>query len=167
MSAVIIRPEEPGDEAAIARIVEAAFGNPGEAQLVETLRADGDVVLSLVAERDGDIRGHILFSRLFVEKDGSRTPAVALAPLAVDPDHQGEGIGTALIDEAHLRLQQKGEILSVVLGDPDYYGKFGYAHERAKNFASDYQGEALQALAWNDAPRDGQLVYARAFSALS
>ncbi|TWG97465.1 putative acetyltransferase [Mesorhizobium sp. J18] len=167
MSAVIIRPEEPGDEAAIARVVEAAFGNPGEALLIEALRADGDVVLSLVAERDGEIRGHILFSRLFVVKDENRIPAVALAPLAVDPDHQDEGIGTALIDEAHLRLQQKGEDLSVVLGDPDYYGKFGYTHERARDFASNYQGEALQALAWNDTPLEGQLVYPRAFSALS
>ncbi|MCT7373881.1 GNAT family N-acetyltransferase [Chelativorans salis] len=166
MSAVIIRPEEPQDREAIQALLTDAFGGEAEAQLVDALRVAGDVVLSLVAERAGEVRGHILFSRLFV-RDGYETfPAVALAPLAVHPDHQGEGIGTALVDEAHLRLERDGERLSVVLGDPAYYGRFGYDHERAAGFESAYQGEGLQALAWGEAPHTGRLDYAAAFADL-
>ncbi|TIX97028.1 MAG: N-acetyltransferase, partial [Mesorhizobium sp.] len=57
-----------------------------------------------------------------------------------------------------------GEALAVVLGDPAYYGRFGYSHARAEKFESEYQGEALQALAWGEAPETGRLVYASAFS---
>jgi putative acetyltransferase len=167
MSAVIIRPEEIGEETAIRLLLVNAFGGETEARLVDDLRAAGDAVLSLVAERDGKIRGHILFSRLLVEDGGERFPAVALAPLAVHPEHQREGIGAALVEEAHLRLQQEEERLSIVLGDPGYYGRFGYSHERAAGFESAYQGAFLQALAWEDAaPRTGRLVYAAAFADL-
>lgn len=163
MSAVIIRPAEAGDAAAIRDLVVRAFGQSGEASLVERVRADGDAVLELVAERGGEVRGHILFSRL----DAGGRHAVALAPIAVDPNHQREGIGAALIEDAHLRLIAAGEALSVVLGDPAYYGRFGYSHARAAGFESDYQGPALQArdLA-DDAPATGRLTYAPAFSAL-
>lgn len=167
MSAVIIRPEEPEDEAAIRALHRSVFGGEAEARLVDALRADGDVVLSLVAERAGEVRGHILFSRLTVREDGRTFPAVALAPLAVHPEHQREGIGTALVDEGHLRLQANGELLSVVLGDPAYYGRFGYSHERAAGFESPYRGEALQALAWGEAPHAGRLDHPPAFADLA
>lgn len=166
MSAFIIRPVEPDDRAAIHAIEERAFGRPDEANLVERLVADGDVVLELVAERHGEILGHVLFSRLRVVTGEWSTPAVSLAPLAVDPDHQGTGIGTELVREGHLRLMAQGETLSVLLGDPAYYGRFGYAHERASGFDCEWQGEALQAIAFEDAPRIGRLVYARAFAGL-
>ncbi len=107
--------------------------------------------------------GHILFSRLYVQDGGKTFRAVALAPLAVEPDFHGTGIGGALVREAHIRLKSAGETLAVVLGDPAYYGRFGYAHDRAAGFESDYQGDALQALAWGDAPETGKLVYASAF----
>ncbi|TIR57524.1 MAG: N-acetyltransferase, partial [Mesorhizobium sp.] len=93
--------------------------------------------------------------------------AVALAPLAVEPSFHGTGIGGALIREAHVRLKEAGEALAVVLGDPAYYGRFGYTHARAEKFESEYQGEALQALAWGDAPEAGRLLYASAFTALA
>ncbi|TIT06365.1 MAG: N-acetyltransferase, partial [Mesorhizobium sp.] len=110
---------------------------------------------------------HILFSRLFVQKGAKQFAAVALAPLAVEPSFHGTGIGGALIREAHVRLKEAGERLAVVLGDPSYYGRFGYTHARAEKFESEYQGEALQALAWGDAPEAGKLVYASAFTALA
>lgn len=167
MSAVIIRPAEPQDREQIDALVRAAFGRGDEALLVRRLVEAGDAVLELVAERAGKIRGHILFSRLRVIRDDRTSNAVALAPIAVDPEHQREGIGGRLIEEAHLRLRTAGERLSVVLGEPSYYGRFGYTHGRAAGFDSDYQSEALQALAFEeDAPTTGRLVYARAFAQL-
>ena len=87
MSAFVIRPSVLSDRAAIRAVEERAFGRADEADLVERLLADGDVVLELVAERDGGVRGHVLFSRLRVVREGREVPAVALAPVAVDPDH--------------------------------------------------------------------------------
>jgi putative acetyltransferase len=166
MNELALRPAEERDRGKIHDVERRAFDRDDEADLVEMLVAAGDVVLELVAERAGRIVGHVLFSRLHVGTDRSRFAGVALAPLAVVPEEQGKGIGRALVDEAHNRLQGAGETLSVVLGDPSYYGRFGYSHERAKGFDSDYQCEALQAITWGDAPRVGTLVYPAAFSGL-
>jgi putative acetyltransferase len=163
MSMMSIRAATPRDREAIRLVEEHAFGQQAEAGLVDALVAEGDAVVELVAEEDGDVVGHILFSRLYVQNGGKTVPAVALAPLAVEPDFHGTGIGGALIREAHIRLKDGGETLAVVLGDPAYYGRFGYTHDRAAKFESDYQCDALQALAWGDAPEAGKLVYASAF----
>lgn len=166
MSAVVIRPVGPEDAGAVGALVRDALG-VAEARLVCALRADGDVVLELAAERNGAVRGHILFSRLWVEAGAERVPALALAPLAVEVLHRGEGIARGLIEESHARLTTAGETLAVVLGNTAFYGRFGYTHALAASFASDYQGEHLQALAWEPgAPRAGRLVYAPAFAAL-
>lgn len=165
MSMMSIRTATPRDRDSIRLVEEHAFGQKTEAGLVDALIDSGDTVLELVAQEDGQVVGHILFSRLYVEQGGKKFPAVALAPLAVEPSFHGSGIGGALITEAHLRLRKSGETLSIVLGEPGYYGRFGYAHDRARNFQSDYQCEALQALAWGEAPESGKLVYAPAFSA--
>lgn len=164
MSMMSIRAATLKDREAIRLVEEHAFGQNTEAGLVDALVDSGDTVLELVAEEEGQVVGHILFSRLHVQKDGRNHAAVALAPLAVEPSFHGSGIGGALIREGHLRLKQAGETLSLVLGEPAYYGRFGYAHDRAANFESDYQCDALQALAWGDAPDSGRLVYAPAFS---
>lgn len=164
MSMMSIRTATPKDREAIRLVEEHAFGQQTEAGLVDALVDGGDTVLELVAEEDGHVVGHILFSRLYVEQGGVRHPAVALAPLAVEPSFHGTGIGGALVREAHLRLKQSGETLAIVLGEPAYYGRFGYAHGRAAQFDSDYQCDALQALAWGDAPESGKLVYAPAFT---
>ena len=165
MSMMSIRAATPRDREAIRLVEEHAFGQNAEAGLVDALIGGDDAVLELVAVEDGHVVGHILFSRLYVEEGGKRFPAVALAPLAVEPSFHGTGIGGALVREAHLRLKESGERLSIVLGDPAYYGRFGYAHERAAKFESDFQCDALQAQAWGDAPESGRLVYAPAFSA--
>ncbi len=164
MSMMSIRAATPRDREAIRLVEEHAFGQQAEAGLVDALVAAGDAVLELVASEDGQVVGHILFSRLHVRQGGADFAAVALAPLAVAPSFHGTGIGGALVREAHIRLKEAGETLSVVLGDPAYYGRFGYAHERAAGFDSEYQGAALQALAWDEAPATGKLVYAAAFS---
>ncbi|PBC08366.1 N-acetyltransferase [Mesorhizobium sp. WSM3859] len=167
MSMMSIRAATPRDREAIRLVEEHAFGQQAEAGLVDALVTGGDAVVELVVEEDGQVVGHILFSRLYVQNGGKRFAAVALAPLAVEPSFHGTGIGGALIREAHVRLKEAGETLAVVLGDPTYYGRFGYTHDRAAKFDSEYQGEALQALAWGDAPETGRLVYASAFTALA
>ena len=101
-----------------------------------------------------------------MEGEGGARNAVALAPLATRASERRRGIAARLVEEAHRRLTSAGERLSVVLGDPAYYGRFGYSRERAAGFQSAYQCEALQALAWGDAPISGHLVYARAFGEL-
>ena len=163
---LVIREAEAKDHEAIAMLVEAAFGQRDEAGLVDKLRHDGDVVLELVATNEGELVGHIVFSRLVVEEGASRFDAVALAPVAVVPDRQGSGIGKSLIENGHHILEERGERLSIVLGDPAYYGRFGYARDRASGFDSDYQCEALQALAWGEAPATGRLSYPAAFAGL-
>lgn len=167
MSMMSIRMATPRDRAAIRLVEEHAFGQDTEAGLVDALVSNADAVLELVAEEEGAVVGHILFSRLYVEHGGVSTPAVALAPLAVEPSFHGSGIGGALVREAHIRLKAAGETLSMVLGDPAYYGRFGYSHARAAGFESDYQCEALQALAWGEVPYEGRLVYAVPFQALA
>ena len=163
MSMMSIRAATPRDREAIRLVEEHAFGQQAEAGLVDAIVAEGDAVVELVAEEEGQVVGHILFSRLYVRGNGKDFAAVALAPLAVEPDFHGTGIGGALVREAHIRLKEAGERLSIVLGDPAYYGRFGYSHDRAAGFESDYQCEALQAQAWGEAPETGRLVYAPAF----
>ena len=164
MSTVTVRQATPEDRKAIFGVEERAFGRKHEADLVERIVADGEQLLELVAEKDGRIVGHVLFSRLLVDPDGTPFDAVSLAPLAVDPDYQGQGVGSALVRRGHEILQARGEKLSIVVGDPAYYGRFGYARAGAERFTSDYQGDAMQALYWGEAPTSGQLAHPRAFA---
>ena len=163
---LVIRPAEKKDFAGVGSLLDAAFGGAAERRLVERLRADGDVVLELVATHERELFGHVLFSRLAVVGPEGRFDAVALAPLATLPARQRTGVGRALVENAHHLLREAGEKLSVVLGDPAYYARFGYGHPRAAGFESDYQCDALQALAWGNAPTSGRLVYSHAFADL-
>lgn len=163
---LVIREARPNDRAAIHDLVADAFGNDSEARLVEAIVAQGDDVLELVATHEQRVVGHILFSRLSVESRNRSADAVALAPIAVEAGSRRSGVGAALIESAHKLLHAQGETLSVVLGDPTYYGRFGYEHARAAGFESDYQSPSLQALSFGEAPTQGRLVYASAFSSL-
>ena len=109
MSMMSIRMATPRDRAAIRLVEEHAFGQQAEAGLVDALVQNADVVLELVAVDEGTVVGHILFSRLYVDNAGVRSPAVALAPLVVEPSFQRNGIGGALVREAHHRLKAAGE----------------------------------------------------------
>jgi putative acetyltransferase len=164
---MIIRPEAADDGAAIRAVVATAFGQSAEADLVDALRKDGDLVLSLVAAIDGEIVGHVGFSRLWIAQDGQRLPGIALAPVSVLPRLQRNGVGRALIGAGHLRLKTAGEGIVFVLGDPAYYQRFGFSAAAAAPFACVYQGEYLQALRLAaDAPVVGTVTYAPAFGAL-
>lgn len=162
---MLIRAERPDDAGAIRDVVRAAFEGDGEADLIERLRADGDLVLSLVAEQDSRVAGHIGFSRLWIEHGGQRSPGVSLAPLAVKPELQYRGIGSALIEAGHARMIDARETLAFVYGNPVYYGRFGYALAAAVPFACVYTGAYFQALAFSArAPAAGTVEYAPAFS---
>lgn len=164
---VFLRGEQAPDAAQIRALLEASFPGFGEAILVDRLRSDGDIVLSLAAEDAGVVIGYVAFSRLMVEGDGAPFPAVALAPLAVYPEYQQQGVATRLVQEGHACLAALGETLCVVLGEPQFYARFGYSNRRVANFSSDYQSPYLMALSFGAAPSQGRLVYAPAFAALS
>jgi putative acetyltransferase len=165
-SAVRIRPEELQDWPEIRALIEAAFGSNAEADLVQRLREDGDLVLSLAAD-DGNPMGHIAFSRLALPESSS-IRACALAPLAVSPQRQRQGIGSALVREGLARLAQGGMDLVLVLGEPDYYGRFGFAPDSAKRLMTPYDGPHLQALALSETGEaaHGPAAYPCAFAEL-
>jgi len=159
---IVIREERPEDGAAIHALVQAAFGQPLEADLVDRLREDGDSVISLVAD-DGEIVGHIMFSRM---QAPFRT--LGLAPVSVAPHRQRSGIGGRLIREGLDRARRAGWQVVIVLGDPDYYRRFGFDPALAQGFESPYAGPYLMALPLGDAmpASSGRLEYAPAFSGL-
>lgn len=168
---MIIRSETAGDVAAIRSIIRQAFGSHNEAcaeaDLVDRLRSDDDLVLSLVAEQDGRIIGHVGFSRLWVMQGARRIPGVSLAPLSVMPDRQRGGIGRALVEAGHARLREAGETIVFVLGDPDYYGRFGFSLSAAAPFECQYAGAHFQSLRLaSTAPDAGAIEYAPAFNDL-
>ena len=167
----VIRPARAGDEEAIDSVIRAAFagtefGHQGEAELVRAIEADGDALISLVAERDGRIVGHALFSRMDVEADGVPLTAAGLAPVSVAPELQGQGIGDALIRAGLVALCEQGVAVSFVLGHETYYPRFGYSPELAARFASPFAGPHFMAMmldsgaAW---PLGGRADYAPAF----
>lgn len=146
----------------MAAVVAAAFGGDDEARLVARLHGDGDAAISLVADEQGAIVGHILLSRLVAP-----VRALALAPLAVAPGRQGSGVGSALVRVAIDRARQGGWQAIFVLGDVDYYGRFGFDGASAAGFSSPYAGPHFMALALAELPvGDGEIAYPRAFADL-
>jgi len=161
---VNIRPERSSDAQPIRDILTAAFSRKAEADLVERLRCDGDLVLALVAD-DGDVWGYLAFPRLRVDDAQGTHDVVGLAPVAVASDLQRRGIGSALIRAGHRRLAAQGETLVFVLGYPAYYTRFGYS--LAEPFESAYSGPYFMALRLNEgAPITGRVRYPAAFSDL-
>jgi putative acetyltransferase len=166
--AIVVRREQAGDAASVRMLLTDAFGGRAEADLVDRLRTNDDLVLALVAELDdrGAV-GHVGFPRLAVDAPGGGVPAVALAPLAVAADLRRRGIGGALIGRGLALLAQRGEQLVFVLGDPAYYGRFGFDAAAAAPFVSPYCGPHFMALRLaQTAPSDGTVRYPSAFAEL-
>ncbi|MES2032886.1 MAG: N-acetyltransferase [Pseudomonadota bacterium] len=157
-----IRPGAAEDHAAIHAVVEAAFGQPDEADLVDALRADGDALVELVAEDDGAIVGHILFSPLATDA-GARF--AALAPLSVLPGRQKDGVGTMLMQVGHELCRAAGVEALIVLGHSDYYPRVGYSAAAAKTVAAPFSGPSFMALALRPGALDAPVTirYAKAF----
>jgi putative acetyltransferase len=148
-SVIVIRPAGASDVAPMDALLRAVFPRADEAALVRDLCIDGDMVLTLVAEDEGTgaLTGMVAFSRMDVTVGGKPVPAVALAPVAVAPAYRRQGVAEALIRAGLDRLEQAGVVLCFVLGDPDFYGRFGFAADLAHGYASPYAGEALLAAA--------------------
>lgn len=161
-----IRPEEAADWPELLNLYAAVFGQSAEADLVQRLHADGETILALTAD-DGKPMGHLVFSRLLVRE----TPHVrgcVLAPLVVAPPYQRQGVGSALLEEGLSQLKNAGHDLVVVLGDPAYYGRFGFSAELARRLKTPYDGPYVQALALSEKGYEahGPVAYADAFAEL-
>jgi putative acetyltransferase len=155
---VSVRPEQPTDVVAIRRILEAAFPTAAEARLVELLRASGHLWVSLVAEVDGQIVGHIAFSPVGIDRMAG---GVGLAPIAVLPDHQRQGIGGRLIREGLAACERAGSSFVVVLGSPEYYPRFGFTRADRRRLGNEYGAdEAFMALELRNGsiPANGGMV---------
>jgi len=140
-----IREETPDDVEEIAALLDLAFGGPGESRLVADLRAEDAVIAALVAVEHGQVLGHVLFSVLPIETDGKPLCAAALAPLAVLPTHQRKGVGAALVRAGLAVCRERGVAAVVVLGDPDYYPRFGFSATAARNLRAPFHGPAFMA----------------------
>lgn len=143
---MVIRHETAGDADAVRSVLTTAFGGDDEATLVGLLRDSGEVVLSLVALVEDEIVGHVLFSRLVIRAHARAFSGVALAPLAVLPAVERRGIGSALVRQGIRLLNDSGETIAIVLGDPEYYARFGFSTQLAQSLRSRYSGPAFMAL---------------------
>ena len=136
---MIIRRERIEDIASIHDVNERAFGRAGEANLVDALREQATPFISIVAEGDGRIVGHISFSPVTIEHaDGSTVAAIGLAPMAVAPERQNEGIGSQLVRFGLDECRRTGFGAVVVLGHPEYYPRFGFRPASVVGLRSEY-----------------------------
>lgn len=162
---IIIRDERPGEADAIADLTTAAFkdmpmASGTEAALVGSLREVGALIVSLVAEKDGEIVGHIAFSPATL--DGADN-WYGLGPVSVRPDLHGRGIGSRLVNAGLDRLRALGAVGCVTIGHPTYYPRFGFA----ANPGLTWNGEAgthIMALSFAERAPSGEMVFHPAFA---
>ena len=143
---VEIRQEREEDIPGIRDVNRAAFGRGVEARLVDDLRAGGYARLSLVAQSDGRLVGHIMLSEALIRTERGEVGALSLRPVAVIPGRQRRGVGSALVRDALDRCARMGDRIVVLLGHPAYYPRFGFSTKGARNLSSAYSGEAFMAL---------------------
>lgn len=169
-----IRPETAADQKAIDEVNAAAFGRQAEADLVRRLRQEGALLLSLVAERDGQVVGHIAFSRAHLARSGARQEVVALGPMAVIPALQRRGIGSRLVGAGLNALGAAGPELVFVLGHPTFYPRFGFEPAQDYGIRCQFEvpAEAFMVCVLGDAQQPegdtagGTFIYHAAFEAV-
>ncbi len=137
----VIRSSRPHDAQAIAELGLVAFGRPKEAEMALKLIAGEPRTISLVAECNRRVVGHVLLSEV-----GAPVPSMALAPLSVHPDFREMQIGTSLVREAIARARKAGFKAVFVLGDNGYYERFGFSSPKADAFDVPWQGNHYMAL---------------------
>jgi putative acetyltransferase len=162
---VLIRPERPEDVDAIDRLTVAAFepqwfSDGSEAPILRALRASGDLTLSLVAEDDGDVVGHVAFSPVTI--DGSHDGWFGLGPISVRLDRQRHGIGRALVAEGLRRLRERGASGCALIGDPAIYGRMGFTGDGPLSHL-DLDRTIVQQVTFSGPSPRGELRFAPAF----
>jgi len=143
---VILRSRKPSDDDAIRRLNDEAFCGPDESRLISDLRNDGWATIELVALDGEMVVGHLLLSKLEVTLDERDLRALALAPMAVAPDRQRQGIGSALVRAGLQAAREDGWQAVIVLGHPDFYPRFGFSAARAALLEAPFEGSAFMAL---------------------
>lgn len=160
-----LRPERAEDQDAIGRVTAAAFtGSPDEPcverRIIDVLRTSGALTLSLVALLDDVVVGHVAFSPVTLS-DGS-PDWYGLGPVSVSPAHQNAGVGSALIRDGLDRLRGRDARGCVVLGEPEYYGRFGFVVHPGLRYAG-APAEYFQRLVFTGVSPTATVTYARAF----
>lgn len=162
---IVIRDATERDYPAIRQILRHAFGGNAEADLVEALRSDGDVLFELVEANDIALHGHILYSSLLLERPGETIRAAALAPLSALPAFQRQGFGSALVAAGNARCAELDLAAILVLGHPAYYPRFGFRADIAARLQAPFSGPAFMALELTPGALEagGKVRYAKAF----
>lgn len=172
---VIIRKESVQDYAIVEKTVKSAFEKAEHTDgkehiLVKNLRNSKAFIpeLSLVAEEAGKVVGHILFTKILIEGANSNKEGLALAPIAIRPSHQGQGIGGKLIEKGHMIAKELGFQLIVLLGHPSYYPRFGYKPASTFNIKApfDVPNDAFMAIVFDEkdkAKYSGTVKYPKEF----
>ena len=143
----LIRPEQSSDAAAIDHVLRFAFPTDQEARLVDRLRKHQQLRLSLIAEIDGAIVGHIAFSQVTIAAFVANSTGLGLAPLSISPELQRRRLGAQLIGEGLCACERLGAGFVVVLGAPEYYHLFGFKNAALFGLENEYgAGEAFMAL---------------------
>jgi putative acetyltransferase len=156
-----VRDATSADHASIGELNTRAFGRPDEARIVVELRAEGAVMMELVAEMDGQVVGHCMF---YAVRVFGKLGCIGLGPMCVEPWIQKEGVGKALIHYGLTYLQKEGVSIVFVLGHPDYYTKFGFTTEATADFQAPYSGPAFMAVRLRyGPPMSGRLLFPEAF----
>ena len=153
---VRVREETAADHGAIRRVNRVAFDGEDEARLVDRLRTEGLVIATLVAVQADEVVGHILFTDLPIETDAGEVHAAALAPMAVLPNLQRQGVGSMLVKEGLMACGERGYGIVIVLGHTDYYPRFGFSPALTGNLQSPFSGsDAFMAMELTPGALDG------------
>lgn len=162
-----IRTEEEKDHWQVREIVRAAFPTEAESKLVDVLRANGKAIISLVAVKDNDVLGHILFSPVSTTPP-SNLKGVGLAPVVVKPAVQSQGIGSKLIREGLRLCEELQYDYAVVLGSPEYYGRFGFKKASQFGLQNEYGvDDEFMVILFSESRAYGLVKYASEFSIFS
>ena len=151
---ISIRPEQPHDIAAVRAVNEAAFGDTAEATIVDSLRNACPEAVSLVAVEDDQVLGHIFFSPVLVSGEHDVPPGMGLAPMAVLPARQRQGIGSMLVQTGIDVIRKRNCPFIIVLGHPEYYPRFGFVPASQHALSSQWDGipdEAFMVLILDEA----------------
>ena len=162
---IAIRDERPGDEGGIHDLTVAAFApipysDGSETRIIAGLRADGDLAVSQVAVEGDEILGHVAFSPVVVA--GCGTGWYGLGPISVRPSRQRQGIGSRLVEEGLSVLRARGATGCVLVGDPDYYRRFGFRSDGSLRYR-DIPLEYVQFLSFGAERPAGALTFSPAF----